>query len=100
MIFDFHPAADIELWEAIDWYDQRESALGARFETDFFQALERIAENPWAWKRWRDSPTIRVYWLRRFPFYVPYIADNEQGIVLAVAHAKREPGYRRERIQR
>lgn len=99
MVFDFHPAADIDLRAAIDWYDRRESALGARFEADIYEALERIAENPMAWKRWRDSPIVRVYSLRRFPFYIPYVADRERVIVLAVAHAKREPGYWRERIQ-
>ena len=99
MIFDFHPAADTEFRATIDWYDQRESALGARFEADVFQALERIAENPKAWKQWQDLPRVRAYWLRRFPFYIPYVADDERVIVLAVAHAKREPGYWRARLQ-
>lgn len=98
MTFEFHPAADIEFWEAIDWYEQRESTLGAELEADVYRALERIAENPRAWRRWREVPMVRICRLRRFPFYIPYVADEERVVVLAVAHDKREPGYWRARI--
>jgi toxin ParE1/3/4 len=98
-LLELHPAADIEFRAAIDWYDEQEPALGARFEAAVYQAFERIDENPSAWKPWRGSPLVRMYWLRRFPFYIPYIADGERVIVLAMAHAKRDPGYWTERLQ-
>lgn len=34
----------------------------------------------------------------RFPFCIPYVAEEGRVIVLAVAHARREPGYWRERM--
>jgi plasmid stabilization system protein ParE len=95
--FDFHPEAEAELRSVIAWYDQIDPALGTRFEKAVYQGLERIAANPKAWKLWWDSPA-RVYQLKRFPYYIPYVVDTQRGIVLAVAHVKQKPGYWRERL--
>lgn len=98
MSIELHAAADAELWAAIDWYEQQEPGLGDRFESAVYRALDRIAENPHAWKASPELPGVRIFSLWRFPFCIPYVAEADCIIVLAVAHAKREPDYWRERM--
>jgi toxin ParE1/3/4 len=93
MSVELHAAADAELWAAIDWYEQQEPGLGDRFELAVYRALDRIVENPDAWKPWSVSAAVRIFSLWRFPFCIPYVVEGGRIIVLAVAHAKREPGY-------
>jgi hypothetical protein len=42
---------------------------------------------------------VRVYSLSRFPFALPYAADEAQLAILAVAHASRRPGYWQARLR-
>jgi toxin ParE1/3/4 len=98
MTIDFHPAADAELWAAADWYDEQEPDLGTRFEADVRAAIVQIAGRPRAWKPWPENPAVRIFSLWRFPFHIPYVLEGSRIIVLAVAHAKREPGYWRDRM--
>jgi toxin ParE1/3/4 len=98
MIIDFHPAADAELWAAADWYEQQEPDLATGFEAAVRAALAQIAGSPGAWKPWSEDPAVRIFSLRRFPFHIPYVFEGSRIIALAVAHAKREPGYWRDRM--
>lgn len=98
MIIELHAAADAELWAAIDWYEQQEPGLGDRFEAAVYRALDSIAEAPYAWTSCAGLPGVRMFSLSRFSFCTPYVVETGRIIVLAVAHAKREPGYWRERM--
>jgi plasmid stabilization system protein ParE len=98
MTSDFHPAADAELRAAIRWYEEQESELGARFEVAVYEALAQIGASPRAWKPWPENRAVRIFSLRRFPFHLPYVLEGARIIVLAIAHAKREPGYWRDRM--
>jgi hypothetical protein len=65
--------------------------LGSDFAVEVERALAVIGENPRAWPGWPDASEeleIRRFLLSRFPFALAY-----RVIVLAVAHAKRRPGY-------
>lgn len=98
MTSDFHPAAAAELRAAIRWYEEQESELGARFEAAVYDALAQIGASPRAWRPWPENPAVRIHSLWRFPFHIPYVFEGSLIIVLAVAHAKREPGYWRARM--
>jgi toxin ParE1/3/4 len=94
-----HPDADEELALAVDWYEARQIGLGEEFEEDVLLAFDLIGDNPEAWTRWPNLPEVRVLPMDRFPYLIPYhVASPEEVVILAVAHAKRRPGYWRWRV--
>ena len=94
----FHPAAREELAEAAVWYEVRREGLGQEFRSAVRTAARTIGENPRAWPLSIEESSVRIYPLRRFPFILPYALEVESVVILAVAHAKRRPGYWRSRV--
>ena len=88
-----HRLALAELDRAADWYDGREPGLGFDFRDAIDDVLEAALVFPMAARAWRRSADIRVALVDRFPFSIPYRIDGEVIVVLAIAHAKRRPGY-------
>ena len=101
--FDFHPEARAEFVADIDWYDEREADVGARFEVAVREAVEAAVDSPESWAMWPDwdrEPVVRSKGVTGFPYRVVCFVASDQLIVVAVAHAKRRPGYWRERLSR
>jgi len=99
--FDFHPEARAELVADVDWYADREVAVGARFEVAVRAAIDAAVDSPesWAvWPGWDRQPVVRSKGVNDFPYRVVYFVQGDLLIILAVAHAKRRPGYWRERV--
>ena len=99
MNIQFHPAADQELAQASEWYGNWQPGLGIELEQDVYAALDLIADAPRAWRPWPGLSDVWVFTMNRFPFLIPYMLDRQRIIVLAIAHAKRRPGYWRERVR-
>lgn len=92
----FHPQAEQEYLTSLRWYRERSRIAAVNFEAAFEQAVERIREAPQRWPIYfRD---FRKYILRRFPFSVVYRDLSSEIVVLAVAHARRRPGYWMDRV--
>jgi plasmid stabilization system protein ParE len=80
------------------WYWERSEAAADGFLLEVEAALDEIAEAPNRWPRHLYG--TRRFILRRFPFSVVYVM-LESGIrIVAMAHAKRQPGYWRGRVRR
>lgn len=91
MTYAFHPAAEIEFREAIEYYESREEGLGFDFAHEVYSAIGRAAEHPRAWPVLdRD---IRRCQTRRFPYGVLYSQEKNGIYVLAVMHLHRQPDY-------
>jgi toxin ParE1/3/4 len=88
-----HRLAQAELDLAADWYEERERGLGIEFRDTIDAQFDAMLAYPHAAPCWRRSVDIRVAVIQRFPFTVAYRIDGERIVVLAVAHAKRRPGY-------
>jgi hypothetical protein len=95
----FHRLAIREYEERRDWYERRREGLGDAFRDEVDRAVARIAKSP---NRW---PVVFVKFrkvrLRRFPYLLYYhVADTSLALalVLAVAHARRRPGYWKRRL--
>jgi plasmid stabilization system protein ParE len=96
----FRPEAAVELREARAWYAAREKDLGQQFVAAVDAAVKRIAMRPHAFPALPRPTTVRRAQLRRFPFVVLFrILGHEMIEVLAVAHARRRPGYWRSRVR-
>lgn len=90
------PAADEELFQAAEWYEDHESGVGSRFLDAYATAKEAIARSPSGPPRLetvRTSRDIRRVLLHRFPFAVVYEILPDQVVILAVAHTSRRPNY-------
>jgi len=89
------PQAEAELAEAFGWYEEQLAGLGAEFLLSVDACFNAIARNP------RQYPVvhknIRRALTRRFPYEVFFIAGDEDVVVLAVFHAKRDPKRWQER---
>lgn len=97
MIVEFFPAAELELDEAVAYYDLKKAGLGTEFACDIQAAIHAISERPQAWKPLRRS--IRLYLLKRFQYGLVYRVAGNVATVYAVMHLKRRPGYWRTRLK-
>jgi toxin ParE1/3/4 len=82
---------------AVAWYEEERSGLGAEFLAEVERATRRIIAFPQ-----HGSPYLvgtRRIVLRRFPYSVVYWPDASDLLVVAVAHARRKPGYWRNRLK-
>lgn len=65
MRVSFLSAADAELAEAVEYYNQQRTGLGNEFLIELLRVLERITRFPSAWPQ--ITPRVRRSRLRRFP---------------------------------
>jgi plasmid stabilization system protein ParE len=93
---DYHPRAIQEARAALRWYARRSPALANRLLVELDEAARQIATAPAQWPMYLYG--TRVYRLRRFPYLVVYRETAAAVRVLAIAHARRRPGYWRRRI--
>jgi len=86
-----HPEAIAEARAAREWYESRSAEAAAAFMVELDVAFEKIEEAPHAWPRYVAA--TRRYLLRRFPFFVVFREAGDGVQIVAVAHARRRPGY-------
>ncbi|TWT81720.1 Plasmid stabilization system protein [Planctomycetes bacterium CA13] len=95
MQVDFHPDATIELAESSDWYAERSSTAARNFLVAVDVAIASIVNDP---KRFfHIDDRHQSCSVIKFPFQVVYRVIDDRIVVIAVAHAKRRPGYWRGR---
>lgn len=88
----FHRLAITDYRAAWTWYSRRSPALAAAFHGAVGQAAQKIGDDPNRWPTFR----ARYRWVRtpRFPYILYYhVLDDVHVLVMAVAHARRRPGY-------
>ncbi len=88
--------AEVELWDAVAYYEGKAPGLGLDFENEIENALQMIANQPDRWPLRNDG--TRRYLVHRFPYLIVYVHDNNQVWILAFAHCKRKPAYWQNRI--
>ena len=85
----FRPEAEAELLDARDWYEAERVGLGAVFAAAVETTVTAVQQNPLAYPRVR-SDTRRAL-VRRFPYAVYFRPTDDEIIVLAVMHGRRNP---------
>jgi len=86
-----HPEAIAEARAAREWYHARNAEAAEAFMAELDLAIERIAEAPGQWPPYLGD--TRRYLLRRFSFSVVFREVGNRVAIVAVAHARRRPGY-------
>jgi plasmid stabilization system protein ParE len=94
----FLEIAELELDQAIRWYELQRPGLGDALLNEVLAAADRIVRYPDAWQPLGED--IRRYRLSRFPYGVIYAIESGDIIVLAIAHLHRKPDYWRDRLQK
>jgi len=96
MKINFLEIAQIELDDAIEYYNYEIPGLGDSFLTEVLNALDRIGEFPEAWHR--ISKRTRRCQTRRFPYGIIYQIREQEILIVAIAHLHRKPDYWKGRI--
>ncbi len=96
MKINFLEIAQIELDDAIEYYNYELPGLGDAFLTEALNALDRIGEFPEAWHP--SSKRTRRCQTRRFPYGIIYQIREQEILVVAIAHFHRKPDYWKGRI--
>ncbi len=91
----FHPDAELEFNEAIDYYEEVENGLGYDFSIEITNAISRIVAFPNAWPVIDEN--IRRALVKRFPYGVLYSEDQGTVYIVAVMHLHRNPEYWKQR---
>ena len=89
--------AEQEYTQALAWYQGRSTRAAEGFETAFSKALERLGESPEQFPLC-DEEGYRFALLDRYPYSLIYRVVGEIVQVIAVAHARRKPGYWSDRV--
>ena len=90
---EFHPEAVAEARAARLWYSERSTVAAEAFLAELDEAIRQASESPTRWSRY-EAGTRRLLF-RRFPFMLVYRSFGQADAVqvVAVAHARRKPGY-------
>lgn len=96
MKYEFHPEAELELYEAALRYETEVPKLGRRFGDEVERVIQLLLEHPEMGAR--IDKDLRHFVLRKFPFSVVYAIAGEIVYIVAIAHGSREPQYWQPRV--
>jgi len=88
--------AQIELDEAVDYYNAESPGLGDKFLLDILKTIDRVRSFPDAWYPFTEN--TRRCQLSRFPYGLIYHILETGILIVAVAHLHRKPDYWKERV--
>ncbi len=91
MTHSFHPDAESEFLEAINYYEDRKEGLGYEFALEVYATIHRILEHPLSWPVLEGD--VRRCLTNRFPYGVLYSVEPDEVSILAVMHLHRDPDY-------
>ncbi len=86
------PASE-EFTEAVHWYETRRLGLGAELYDAVNATIEGIERQPEIGATTYDDHKSRRILVARFPYHVVYRLEDDEIVILAIAHMKRRPGF-------
>lgn len=81
----FHPGADTEFQQAIEYYQTDSLLIALRFYGRVMSAVASVEAHPFAWPRLRG--TVRKCLVSDFPYKVLYIVEVDRLHRVAIMHA-------------
>ena len=92
----FHPDADEEYVQVVQYYADIELELGHRFYDEMERLIREVCVSPERF--WQFDPPARRHLSDSFPYAIIYLEKPEHLWIVAVMHMKRRPGYWRGRL--
>lgn len=97
MKFYFHPDAEKEFDEAVEYYEECQPGLGLEFAEEVYATISRIMKYPNAWTQL--SAGTRRCLTNRFPYGIIYQLKLNRLRIVAVANLNRHPNYWQRRLK-
>ena len=91
MKFLFHPEAERELNQAVDYYNNCQPSIGWDFSREVYITIQNILAYPEAWTPL--SKNTRRCLVNRFPFGVIYQITKNDIFIIAIMQLNRKPDY-------
>jgi plasmid stabilization system protein ParE len=88
--------AQEEIDQAFNWYFQRSPAAAEAFLTEIGSSISQIASHPQLYSAYTKRTRRPV--MSSFPYSVVFQEKDDTILIVAVAHAKRRPGYWQGRV--
>jgi plasmid stabilization system protein ParE len=85
----FRSAAEYELKEAYEWYEEREGGLGTEFIRPVEVCVQTIRRYPEIFPTVHNK--VRQGVVRRFPYSILYLVTPGKIVVISVFHSSRDP---------
>jgi plasmid stabilization system protein ParE len=92
-----HEDARLEASQATEWYAERNPTSARRFRDELLSGFSDAATLPLSFPAYLRG-TRRVI-LGKFPYFIVFFDWQDAVYVVAVAHAKRRPGYWAKRLK-
>ncbi|PNW62154.1 UNVERIFIED_CONTAM: addiction module toxin RelE [Euhalothece sp. KZN 001] len=83
------PDAELDIQDACEWYEAQASGLSSDFIRAVDACLSAIGRNPLAYQIIYKQ--ARQALIRRFPYRILYVFDQDIITVIACFHSKRNP---------
>lgn len=96
MDLKFIPPSEQELFDAYHYYEDQMRGLGNQFLNEFNRVIEFILKFPILWAK--VGKRTRKALLKRFPYFILYIFEDEIVNITCIAHQHRDPDYYIDRI--
>jgi len=93
----YKPTAVAELHEAFEWYEHERPGLGRDFLSEIGRVERHLEVTPELYQRVEDE--VRRATLRRFPYGLFYVIENDAVVVLGCFHLHRDPKSRSELLR-
>ena len=88
--------ADLDVDEALAWYENERPGLAIEFLGELRATFDRLADGPFKYQHLRSG--VRRALLKRFPYAVFFIVEDDVVLVTAVLHTSRDPATWQRRI--
>jgi hypothetical protein len=98
--FEFTAIAELELDEAVAYYNQQRAGLGDEFSAEVRRAVDEVLEHPRAWQLMDEQDGMRRFRLKRFRYGIVYAVEGHTGVAVAVMYLGRKPDYWRGRLKK
>lgn len=92
-----HPDVTIEARHALLWYMDKSAEAAIQFSTELRTAYRAVQAQPHAYPAYLHGTRRKI--LDRFPFSVVFREFPDRIEIVAVAHAKRRPGFWIDRLK-
>jgi plasmid stabilization system protein ParE len=92
----FLTIAEIEIDEAVSWYQKQSEDQDLNFLDELARAIRVITAYPLIAAEIEQE--MRIFFLNRFPYSVIYGIEGEGIVIIALAHQSREPRYWMDRV--
>lgn len=90
------PEAEDDLKQALSWYEDKRKGLGYDFLLHVDAGIRFIERNPEIHPA--EYKEARNHLIKRFPYRIIYLVEQQKIIVLGILHGKRSPRAAEKRI--